>query len=128
MLQPVRRPTPFGFPAYWTISTWMRFGDFLGLLLAIESDAVHEDVEAAEVVGDVINHHLRLRDRRGVESGGMRTDCIGADSGFRGVVSRYGHFRPRGEQAPRYGLPNAAIATRDQRDLPVEPEDLVQEL
>src|SRR6478752_3872846 len=40
-----------------------RFGNFIRLLLAVQTDAVHENIQTAEVAGGFVYHPLRFRNR-----------------------------------------------------------------
>jgi hypothetical protein len=100
----------------------LRLGRVFGFLLAIESDAVDEDVDASEMPGYVFDHRARLVDRQRVEDGrvGAGAERLGAGRGLGGVLTGDRDTRAGLNQTAADGDTDAAVAAGDEGDLPAK--------
>src|SRR6266852_3025080 len=106
-----------------------RFCDFFCLFLAVQTDAVHENIQTAEVVGGFVYHPLRFRDRNSFE---RSCPCIvafclqrfGESSGTCTLVAADGNLRSRRCQASAHRFPDTPVATCDQGHLAIESKKL----
>ena len=101
--------------------------DFFRFLFAVESHAIHEDVEPPEPPDDIVYQTARFRYRRRLESRAM---CIvpafpepfGTGCGFVRVMPGHSHLGARIAESIAHSLTNAAVATGDEGDLAVQIE------
>ena len=106
------------------------FGHIVGFFLTLSAHGIDQNVEAAEMRGDFVDHPPGLRRRKGVETGGIRPPAF-SRQGIRKrprlleVVPRHRHLRAHRDQPTADGFADAAIATRHQGDLVVKAEQLL---
>ena len=104
-------------------------GEVFRLFLAVGADAVHQDIDGAEMVRHFIGHAPRVGDGERVEGGGIRlvaefADGRGDSVRLAAIAPGDGHFSAGRSQAAADALADSAVSSGDQRDFAIQAEEV----
>ena len=106
-------------------------GDLQQRLLALDSNAVHQHVDASVALRDTVHRVPYRGDGLHVQGDAVRRESVPGQSACEpprllGMPSRHGDVRAGQRQRPGDGLADAAVSARHEHDLVAHVEDVRQ--